>query len=56
MAHSDRDQRGRPRSGKHPKNCGAHGGCPSCGQGEYKPMHRRLVRHQQRARIAEQLA
>lgn len=51
MSKTDRDQRGRPRSGKN--RCT---GCPSCGAGEYKQMHRRAERRQKHDRIAEELS
>ena len=52
MSKTERDQRGRPRSGKGHK---CHG-CSYCGAGEYKPFGRRRTRRQKRASIAEQLA
>ncbi len=44
MSKSDRDQRGRPHSGK---NCpeSANGGCVYCVTGEYKKPARRAARH-----------
>lgn len=55
MSHGDRDQRGRPHSGK---DCpeSQNGGCHYCRTGEYKQADRRSERHQKRDAVLEQLA
>lgn len=52
MSKSDRDQRGRPHSGKHCPEAQS-GGCIYCVTGEYKEPARRAARQRQTSVIAE---
>lgn len=54
MSKSDRDQRGRPHSGKHCPEAQS-GGCIYCVTGEYKEPARRSARQRQASFIAEGL-
>ncbi|HEU5223055.1 MAG TPA: hypothetical protein VFU07_05165 [Candidatus Lumbricidophila sp.] len=55
MAHTDRDRRGRTKSGKRcPESI--NGGCVYCHTGTHKRAERRNLRRQKKTDIREQLA